>query len=338
VAGRRSGRDLSVGIVAAFLLALAVLLLVGSGNALSDVHAVRPDVWGLHMEYRFWGGPGLLYHPNSIAVVAVVVAIRIAPDPAFARWQRYAALAVMALMLILVNSRTGVLYAGTAAGLHALLVWRRRLVYPGRRGTAWAAALLPLLLVVVVAVGSGGSGFLLKSRYGGDDVTSGRAGTWGQVWTDFRADSLPQQIFGDARNVRGYVVRAGTAPDGTPLPQLTTDNAAVGALRRAGVAGVLAFLFGLGLLISRGLRRSAPAWFTLAAVGSVATIPATDWLLGNTGGTLWILLLAGEVYLVSGLAARWGTGAVPPAGEPGDGSLPGEPADGPAGSATAATR
>jgi hypothetical protein len=32
----------------------------------------------------------------------------------------------------------------------------------------------------------------------------------------------------------------------------------------------------------------------------VVTIPTADWLLGGTGGTLWILLLAGEAFLLSG--------------------------------------
>jgi hypothetical protein len=32
----------------------------------------------------------------------------------------------------------------------------------------------------------------------------------------------------------------------------------------------------------------------------VVSIPTADWLLGGTGGTLWILLLAGESFLLSG--------------------------------------
>jgi hypothetical protein len=37
---------------------------------------------------------------------------------------------------------------------------------------------------------------------------------------------------------------------------------------------------------------------TVAAVGSIPTIAVADWLLGGTGGTLWILLVAGEAWLV----------------------------------------
>jgi hypothetical protein len=88
--------------------------------------------------------------------------------------------------------------------------------------------------------------------------------------------------------------------------QLPTDNAAVGALRRGGVLGVLAFLVGLGLLLWHGaawlVRRGppAPAWFTIAAVSAVPTIATNDWLLGGTGGTFWALLLAGEAWLLAG--------------------------------------
>jgi hypothetical protein len=297
VVTRRTGRDLSVGIVAAFLSGLAALLVAGSGNVFDNVHAVRPDAWGDHMQYRFWGGPQLLYHPNSIAVAAVVVAIRIAADPVFERWQRYAALATAAVALLLVNSRTGLLFLTAAAVLHAVLVLARRVRYPGRRA-ALAAVLLPLLVVTVVGVGSGGASFLVKSRYASGGVTSGRADTWRQVFTDFRHDGVAEKAFGDAHSVRGYVTRVDTGATEAERPQLTTDNAAVGALRRGGVAGVVAFLFGLVLLIRHALRRTSPPWFTMAAVGSLVTIVASDWLLGNTGGTLWIFLLAGEASLL----------------------------------------
>jgi hypothetical protein len=33
-------------------------------------------------------------------------------------------------------------------------------------------------------------------------------------------------------------------------------------------------------------------------VGSLPTIATADWVLGGTGGTLWILLVAGEAWLV----------------------------------------
>jgi hypothetical protein len=301
VATRRSGADLSIGITAAFLCALGVLFLVGSGNALSAVHVVPHNKWGEHMEYRFWGGPGLLYHPNSIALLTVLVAVRIGADERFSRWQRYAVLAVPGVILPLVNSRTGVGYLGAAALIHAVLVWRRGLV----------RALVPIGLVIVITLASGGWAFLTSKRYGeAADVTSGRTATWAEVWREFKADDAVQKALGDARYARGYVIRPDTAVNPKDRPKLTTDNAFVGALRRGGILGVLAFLLGLALLLwhavrgvalpGGGGRRAPPAWFTIAAVGSVVTIPTADWLLGGTGGTMWIYLLAGEAFLLFG--------------------------------------
>src|SRR5205814_1414185 len=239
-----------------------------------DFHAVPHNAWGLHMEYRFWGGPGLLYHPNSIALLVVLVAVRIGADVSFARWQRYAALGVVTVVLPLVNSRTGVGYLGAAAVLWAFFTWRRRLV----------EAVVPIVLVGVIVLASGGWDFLTSKRYGeASDLTSGRTATWAQVWREFRADDVPQQLFGDAKNARAYVVRTdSTLIPGIARPKLTTDNAFVGALRRGGILGVLAFLFGLALLCWHAVRgvggRRAPPWFTIAVLGSVVTIPTADWL------------------------------------------------------------
>ncbi|MEN3309886.1 MAG: hypothetical protein V7603_6088 [Micromonosporaceae bacterium] len=316
VATRKSGRDMTVGIVAAFLLAFAVLFLVGSGNLLDNLHAVPHNAWGRHMQYRFWGGPGLLYHPNSIAVVAVMITLRIAPDRHFERWQRYAVLVMVTIVLLLVNSRTGLLYLGFAAALHALLVLRQRRggapddgmqVYSSTRA-AWLAALVPLAMVLVIGIGSGGAAFLTANRYSsaGDDMTSGRTATWAAVFTEFKADTIAEKLFGDAKNARATVTRATTGTSAADRPKLTTDNSAVGALRRGGILGEVAFLLGLALLlwhairgvpVARGVRRAPPAWFTLSAVGALASIPFADWLLGGTGGTLWVYLLAGEAAL-----------------------------------------
>ncbi len=304
VATRKSGRDLSIGITAAFLCALGVLFLVGSGNVLDAVHVVPHNKWGEHMEYRFWGGPGLLYHPNSIALLTVLIAVRIGADGGFARWQRYAALAVPAVILPLANSRTGVGFLGAAAAVHAVLVWRRRLL----------EAVVPLVLVGVITLASGGWDFLTAKRYGeAADATSGRTATWAQVWREFKADEPVQKAFGDAKYARAYVVRTDTAADPKDRPKLTTDNALVGALRRGGILGVLAFLFGLALLLWHGVRR-APPWFAIATVASVVTIPTADWLLGGTGGTMWVYLLAGEAFLVLGSAS--GDPSGDPSGEP----------------------
>jgi hypothetical protein len=326
VATRKSGKDLSIGIVAGFLLAFALLFFIGSGNALNTLHAVPDNAWGAHMQYRFWGATGLLYHPNSIAVVAIMITLRIAPDPSFERWQRYSVLGVVSIVLLLVDSRTGLLYAGAAAGVYALLVLRQWLalrrtgtapddgmeVYPTTRA-ALAAALIPLAVVAAIGVGSGGTAFLTASRYSSSsddtsDPTSGRSATWGQVLTDFKADAIAEKIFGDTRNARGTVTRVSTGATDAERPKLTTDNAAIGALRRGGILGEAAFVFGLGLLLwhaIRGRRREdgsrvlAPAWLTLASVSALVSIPTADWLLGGTGGTLWIFLLAGEAAFLN---------------------------------------
>jgi hypothetical protein len=206
--------------------------------------------------------------------------------------------------------------------VHALLVLRQQ--HALRRGrvapddalevhttprAAWLAALVPLALVGVIAVGSGGTAFLTANRYSssGDDMTSGRKDTWAQVIREFRADSVAEKLFGDAKNARGTVTRENTGATAADRPKLTTDNSAVGALRRGGILGVGAFLLGLGLLLWHAIRgvllpgrrrRTPPAWFTLSAVGALASIPFADWLLGGTGGTLWVYLLAAEAALL----------------------------------------
>src|SRR5205807_7290862 len=111
-----------------------------------------------------------------------------------------------------------------------------------------------------------------------------------------------EKVFGDARTSRAVVTRLndGAAP-GAPRLKLNTDNAAVGAFRRGGVLGAVAFLLGLFLLVRHGLTRPLSgvppaAWFTIAALAVLPTIATEDWLLGGTNGGLWILLLAGEAY------------------------------------------
>ncbi|MEN3306091.1 MAG: hypothetical protein V7603_2293 [Micromonosporaceae bacterium] len=321
VATSRRGRDLSVGVAAAFLCALGALLVVGSGNAFDAMHAVPGNAWGAHMEGRFWGGPGLLYHPNSIAVLAVAVAVRLGVDGRFARWQRAAALGLTGLVLVLVDSRTGLIFFAAVTLVHALLLWRaRRGGVPGRlpdsltRRAALGAALLPCGVFGVALIASGGLEFLYSNRYADGyhvngayaaDVTSGRLETWHAVVSDFAAAGLAEKLFGDTSNARGVVVRADTGPTPASRPKLTTDNALVGALRRGGLLGVVAFLVGIAILALRALRgaprRGPPAWFTVAAIGSLATIGTANWLMGGPAGTLWILLVAGEAHLLAGV-------------------------------------
>ncbi|WP_203916817.1 hypothetical protein [Rugosimonospora africana] len=321
-ATRKSRRDMSVGVVAAFLVAVGALFIVGSGNALDNAHDVPGNEWGAHQQGRFWGGPHLLYHPNSLAVAAVTIAIRIAADKAFERWQRYAALAAATIVLLLVNSRTGWGYFGAATGLWAVMIaysrWFKRPIegmdtFRTARG-AWAAAVLPVLLAFAIILGSGGVHFLSQQRYGGGTtstasaLTSGRSSTWSVAWSEFKQDGISQKLFGDAKYVRGYVLREDSSENGLQQPQLTTDDAMVGSARRGGILGGLAFVIGLLVMIWRSLfgvrrgsgRRRPPVWFTLAASCSVITIATADWLLGGTGGTLWVYLMAGEAFLLFG--------------------------------------
>jgi hypothetical protein len=324
VATRKSRKDLTVGIVAAFLVAMAAVFLLGSGNAFDDVHVVPDNAWGLHMENRFWGGSGLLYHPNSIALVVVIIAVRIAADATFERWQRYAALAATTITLVLVDSRTGWLYFGAAAGLHALLVWRRwrRRSAPPADGldsypsgkAALASALVPLALTFVIMLGCGGMAFLTADRYDNQgDPTSGRTQTWAQVFREFKADDVAEKLFGDAKYARAYIVRDDAVKrPGVKPPNLTIDNDPISALRHGGILGELAFWFGFGLIAwhsikgagsPNGKRVTPPAWFTISVIGSIATMATAEWLLGGTGGTLWIFLVGAEAYILS-VAAR----------------------------------
>lgn len=316
---RDRGRDLSVGIVVAFLLGIALLVVSGSGNLFQHRHVVPPGAWGTEvMVHRFWGGPWLLYHPNSLALIGVVAAARIGVDRAFAAWQRLAVTVLAGGVLVATDSRTGFVYFGAAAVIHAYLLWRRRGTGLPEYRPVWVGMATPFAVLAVVLALS--PGFLFQTRYGNNDVTSGRTDTWRQVGREWVDHGVVDKLFGDTATSRAVVYRDddGHKPGEKQL-QLTTDNAAVGALRRGGVLGELAFLVGLGLLLwyawrgprTADGRRPPPAWLTVTAIGAVPTIATADWLLGGTGGTLWILLVAGEAWLLFGR-----TSAEVPASEP----------------------
>jgi hypothetical protein len=301
VASRRQGRrDLSVGIAAALLVGVAALLLAGAGNLFDGVHAAPGSTSAQAMRDRFWGGLGLFYHPNSMAGLAIGAAIRIGPDRAFATWQRLSATLLAGFVLFLSDSRIGLVFFAFVGLLHAVLILRRRHADLPDHRRPWLAALIPFVVLALVVTLSGTQGFFFHSRFqvapgASADVTSGRTATWRQVADDWRHAGPAEKVFGDATTSRAVVVRTNDgAPPGTPHAKLNTDNAAVGALRRGGVLGVVAFLLGLVLLLRRAARRPAPAWFVIAAFGMVPTIATEDWMLGGTNGALWILLLAGE--------------------------------------------
>jgi hypothetical protein len=162
----------------------------------------------------------------------------------------------------------------------------------------------PFAVVALVLVLSGGRGFLTQSRFGGDDMSSGRLDTWRQVYTDWKAGGPAEKLFGDPRTSRAVVVRSGSDR------QLNTDNAAVGAFRRGGAFGLIAFVFGLLLFLWHALRpvlrgpprdgpgRAGSAWFVVAALAVVPTIATEDWLLGGTNGGIWLVLMAGEAVVL----------------------------------------
>jgi hypothetical protein len=306
---RRVRSDLTVGAAAAFLVAIAVLLVVGSGNVFDRLNPVPAGPWGSNMAERFWGSDVLLYHPNSLALIGVIVAVRVGADAAFAAWQRVSTLALCGLLIYLTESRTafGVLLA--AAALHAGAVFLRVVRYPDGRAR-WTAVALPFVALALVLAVSGGQGFLYKSRYGGADITSGRTETWAQVGREWKAAGIGDKLFGDTKTSRAVVKRGGNS--------LPTDNALVGSLRRGGVLGVAAFLLGLYLLVRRatpgllpdrwaalverlpggGGARRAPPWLPMLVLAMVPAIAVTDWLLGGTGGTLWIILVLAEAALI----------------------------------------
>jgi hypothetical protein len=302
--GRAKRRDLSVGIAAAILLGIAALLLVGSGSLFDSAHAIPDNASARLMTNRFWGGPGLFYHPNSLAGLMAAAAVRIGFDRSMAAWQRLGVGALAALVLSISDSRTGFVFAAAAAVVHLGLVLLRRNDdldrLPSRSG--WLAVATPFVVLVIVVTIGGGYQFLLRDRFDnqGGDVTSGRTDTWRQVWVDWKHAGWAEKAFGDARTSRAVVTRIN---DGNPVQgprrQLNTDNAAVGAFRRGGVFGAAAFLVGLALLLWHAWRRRPdgslpPVWYTIGAFAVVPTIATEDWLIGGTNGAIWLLLAAGE--------------------------------------------
>ncbi|MEV6928125.1 hypothetical protein AB0M46_27000 [Dactylosporangium sp. NPDC051485] len=298
--GKRRGRDLSVGIAAAILLGIATLLLFGSGSLFDSVHAIPDNASARMMTDRFWGGPGLYYHPNSLAGFVAVVAIRIGFDRAMLWWQRLGVAALAAFVLSICESRTGFVFAVAAAVVHlGVALWKRH----EDVDRSWTALATPFVVIAIVMTVGGGYQWVLKDRFADNpgDVTSGRTATWRQVWVDWKDAGWAEKTFGNAKSSRAVVHRV---DDGNPVEgprrDLNTDNAAVGAFRRGGVLGAGAFMLGLALLLWHAVRRRPDgampaAWFTVGALAVVPTIATEDWLIGGTNGAIWLLLAAGEV-------------------------------------------
>ncbi|MFF5230806.1 hypothetical protein [Dactylosporangium sp. NPDC000521] len=289
-AGRDRSRDLSIGMAAAILVGIGALLYFGAGSLFDEFHAIPDSASARMMRNRFWGGPGLFYHPNSLAGLVVIAAARVGFDRAFAAWQRVGVAAVAALVLSISDSRTGFVFATAAAFAFAAGVllrhWTGRKSHAGRTGRAadaqpseerrsetttggqdgdldrWGrpallAVAMPFLVLVAVFTIGGGNDFLFRDRFtaGGNDVTSGRTDTWRQVWVDWQHAGWAEKTFGDAHTSRAVVHRVDDgAPKEGPRRDLNTDNAAVGAFRRGGVLGAIGFLIGVALLLWHALR------------------------------------------------------------------------------------
>jgi hypothetical protein len=321
---RDKDRDLSVGMAAAILVGIGALLYLGAGSLFDEFHAIPDNASARVMRNRFWGGTGVFYHPNSLAGLVVIAAVRVGFDRAFAAWQRLGVAVTAALVLSISDSRTGFVFAAAAASAHAAVVllrtWTARSgrdeVGDGgdleRSGRSLLVAVgTPFLVLAAVFTIGGGSDFLFRDRFtpDGGDVTSGRTDTWRQVWVDWEHAGWAEKTFGDARTSRAVVHRDNDgAPKEGPRRDLNTDNAAVGAFRRGGVLGAIGFLIGVTLLLWHALRglwtavllrrpgvRHPALWFTVAAAAAVPTIMTEDWVIGGTNGAIWLVLLAGEV-------------------------------------------
>ncbi|GAB3868438.1 O-antigen ligase family protein [Dactylosporangium cerinum] len=306
-------RDLSIGMAAAILIGIGALLYFGAGSLFDQFHAIPDSASARMMRNRFWGGTGLFYHPNSLAGLVVIAAVRVGFDRAFAAWQRLGVAATAALVLSISDSRTGFVFATAAACAYAVVVLLRRgEAEDVDRGRArWVAVAMPFVVLATVFTIGGGNDFLFRDRFtpDGGDVTSGRTDTWRQVWVDWEHAGWAEKAFGDARTSRAVVHRDNDgAPKEGPRRDLNTDNAAVGAFRRGGVLGAIGFLIGVALLLWHALRglwyalilrrpeTAQPAiWFTVGAVAAVPTIMTEDWVIGGTNGAIWLVLLAGEV-------------------------------------------
>ncbi len=172
--GRDRRRDLSIGMAAAVLLGIGALLYLGAGSLFDTLHAIPDSASARMMRNRFWGGSDVFYHPNSLAGLVVIAAVRVGFDRAFAAWQRLGAGAVAALVLSISDSRTGFAAAAAAAVAHAVVVLLPRA--GSRAASAVADGSAGSRATGAVADGSAGSGHVPDGeREGGDDRDRGTA-------------------------------------------------------------------------------------------------------------------------------------------------------------------
>ncbi len=332
---RKRGVDISVGIAAGLLICHAALLVLGAQYVFEtgDRHT-SDSAWGFAQSSRFWGGPWLVYHPNFIAMTALLAAIRIGADSRFAAWLRWGVLGNAMLLLYIADSRTSLLMAGVASVAYAVLHLRRDGLLgsdadsiadpaprdpaprdPAQRGTAaraWARALIPLAATLLVFVAAGGSDMLFKDRYHNDRdrravsadagrdmnaALSGRIEIWGMILADFGRDSTAEKVFGNADYPRGEILRHRDPSHQRyhTQPELSADNVLVGALRRGGAVGLTIIIIGGLVVLRRATRNGAPMWVTVVTLAAGASLISEDELVGTT--PLWMLVFAGEVWI-----------------------------------------
>lgn len=292
----------SLGVVAAFLTGLGLLLVAGSGTVFEDAHHVTPRadlVAG--MTSRFWGGPLLTLHPNMIAMFAWVVLARLVLDRQVALVTRCLSWALCLGLLALTTGRTALLaYAMVLVVCLVVLVRdRAHVLFPGR---ALSAAVLVAATAAVVglayldldrdartdsrvATDPAAPSVNQRSTAIAGDRSSGRTATWRVVVGQFTSAGPAEQALGSGVDGRGRVVQPG---NDVPVP---VDNVPLAVLHRAGVVGVAAFAVGSLLVLLHVARRTAPAW-AVACVAAAAMTSLTEELL--LGGVVWVLVLLAE--------------------------------------------
>ncbi|MFD0557447.1 O-antigen ligase-like membrane protein [Stackebrandtia endophytica] len=307
----KARRDISLSVTAGFLSCLAALTLTGATQLLASQRWTVDNPFGTGMADRFWGGELLGYHPNFIALCAVVVAIRLGADTTLTRLQRGAALAVASGFLILTGSRTSFIVAFTAAVGFAIAY--PRTVARARRAVTLAIAVLPLLLTGATFAVSGGVDLMLKDRYenpeasGGGFINrllSGRVDIWEDILTDYASGSATEWLLGDTANARGvyYSITDPEHPEFDTQAKHTADNALVGALYRGGVVGLVGYLVGLFLLLWHCARRDAPLWVWLTVAALLVTGVTEDEIAQTAPA--WLMLAAAEIAAVAAVRGR----------------------------------
>ncbi|MGH8879308.1 MAG: O-antigen ligase family protein [Stackebrandtia sp.] len=322
------GTDISIGIVAGFLLCLALLMLTGATQLFAAEHWTVDGEWGHRMADRFWGGSLLGYHPNFIGLTAVMVAMRVGPDPGFSRVQRLGACAVAGFVLILVESRTSFVVAFVGAGVFALVHlarsgqswWRpwRWLSGPPARRVA-GVALAPLLATTLVFAVAGGTDLLFKNRYAQGEESgsvngalSGRADIWGEMLADYADGSPVELALGNPDNARGVQLSVTDPddPDYDTQAKHTADNALIGVLYRSGAVGLACFVLGLVIVVRRVFRTGSPPWAPVA-VAALLVGSLTEDEIASTAPA-WLLVCGAELATHLAVNSRRHTGRIRP--------------------------